>query len=69
MRADSPWKAFEDFVAEARAKPGKLTYGTFGPASIQNLRMVDVQQRLGLELTHVPYKGGSVLYNGLLAAR
>ncbi len=45
VRADSPWKTFEEFVAEARAKPGKLTYGTFGQASIQNLVMVDVQQR------------------------
>ncbi len=69
VRADSPWKTFEEFVADARAKPGKLTYGTFGQASIQNLVMVDLQQRLGLELTHVPYKGGSDLYNGLLGSQ
>jgi tripartite-type tricarboxylate transporter receptor subunit TctC len=31
--------------------------------------MVDIQQRLGLELTHVPYKGGSDLYNGLLGSQ
>jgi tripartite-type tricarboxylate transporter receptor subunit TctC len=69
VRADSPWKTFEEFVADARAKPGKLTYGTFGQASIQNLVMVDLQQRLGLELAHVPYKGGSDLYNGLLGSQ
>ncbi len=69
VRADSPWKTFEEFVADARARPGKLTYGTFGQASIQNLVMVDLQQRLGLELTHVPYKGGSDLYNGLLGSQ
>ncbi len=69
VRADSPWKTFEELVAAARAKPGKLNYGTFGPASVQNLVMVDLQQRLGVEMTHVPYKGGGELYNGLLSSQ
>lgn len=69
VRADSPWRSFEEFVAAAREKPGKLNYGTFGPASVQNLVMVDIQQRLGLELTHVPYRGGSELYQGLLGSQ
>jgi tripartite-type tricarboxylate transporter receptor subunit TctC len=69
VRADSPWKTFEEFIAEAKAKPGKLTYGTFGQASVQNLVMVDLQQRLGVEMTHVPYKGGGDLYNGLLGSQ
>ena len=69
VRADAPWKTFEEFVAEAKAKPGRLTYGTFGQASIQNLVMVDLQQRLGVEMTHVPYKGGGDLYNGLLGSQ
>jgi tripartite-type tricarboxylate transporter receptor subunit TctC len=69
VRADAPWKTFEELVADARAHPGKLTYGTFGQASIQNLVMVDLQQRLGIEMTHVPYKGGSDLYNGLLGSQ
>jgi tripartite-type tricarboxylate transporter receptor subunit TctC len=69
VRADSPWKTFEELVAAAKAAPEKLTYGTFGPASVQNLVMVDLQQRLGIKLTHVPYKGGSELYNGLLGSQ
>jgi len=69
VRADSPYQTFEELVAAAKAQPTKLTYGTFGPASIQNLVMVDLQQRLGIEMTHVPYKGGSDLYNGLLGSQ
>jgi tripartite-type tricarboxylate transporter receptor subunit TctC len=69
VRADSPYKTFEEFVAAAKANPEKLTYGTFGQASVQNLVMVDLQQRLGITLTHVPYKGGSDLYNGLLGSQ
>jgi len=69
VRSDSPWNTLEEFVAAAKAQPGKLTYGTFGQASIQNLVMVDIQQRLGIELTHVPYKGGGDLYSGLLGSQ
>jgi tripartite-type tricarboxylate transporter receptor subunit TctC len=69
VRSDSPWNTLEEFIAAAKAQSGKLTYGTFGQASVQNLVMVDIQQRLGIELTHVPYKGGSDLYNGLLGSQ
>jgi tripartite-type tricarboxylate transporter receptor subunit TctC len=69
VRSDSPWQSFEEFVADAKAHPTKLTYGTFGQASIQNLVMVDLQQRLGIDLTHVPYKGGGELYQGLLGGQ
>ena len=69
VRADSPYRTLEEFIAAAKAAPEKLTYGTFGQASVQNLVMVDLQQRLGIKLTHVPYKGGSDLYNGLLGSQ
>jgi tripartite-type tricarboxylate transporter receptor subunit TctC len=69
VRADSPWKTLEELIAAAKANPTKLNYGTFGPASVQNLTMVDLQQRLGIELTHVPYRGGSELYQGLLGSQ
>ena len=52
VRADAPWATFEAFVADAKGRPGKLTYGTFGQASIQNLVMVDLQQRLGIDHLH-----------------
>src|SRR5205085_3196014 len=69
VRDDSPYRTFEELVAAAKASPEKLTYGTFGQASVQNLVMVDLQQRLGIKITHVPYKGGSELYNGLLGSQ
>jgi tripartite-type tricarboxylate transporter receptor subunit TctC len=67
VRADSPWQTLQQLFADARANPGKLTYGTFGPASVQNMVMVDIQQRQGIEMTHVPYRGGGELYTGLLS--
>lgn len=69
VRADSPWRTLADLIAAAKANPGKYTYGTFGPASIQNLVMVDIQQRAGMELTHIPYRGGGELYTGLMSGQ
>src|SRR5262245_18255566 len=47
VRAVSPWRSFEEQVAAAKAAPGTLNYGTFGPVSVQNMTLVDLQQRLG----------------------
>ncbi len=69
VRADSPWRSLAELIAAAKANPGKYTYGTFGPASIQNLVMVDIQQRVGMELTHIPYRGGGELYTGLMSGQ
>ena len=66
VRADSPWQTLEELITAAKANPGKLNYGTFGPSSVQNMTMVDLQQRLGIEMTHVPYRGGGDLDQGLL---
>jgi tripartite-type tricarboxylate transporter receptor subunit TctC len=67
VRADSPWQTLQQLLDAARASPGKINYGTFGPASIQNIVMVDIQQRLGIEMTHIPYRGGGELYTGLMS--
>lgn len=67
VRSDSPWRSFQDFVAHARVSPGRVTYGTLGPTSIQHIVMLDIAQRLGIQLEHVPYRGGGELYTGLLS--
>ncbi|MBX9699622.1 MAG: tripartite tricarboxylate transporter substrate binding protein [Acetobacteraceae bacterium] len=67
VRADSPWRTLADLLAAARSQPGRLTYGTLGPTSIQHLAMLEIMQRSGTEMTHVPYRGGGELYTGLLS--
>jgi tripartite-type tricarboxylate transporter receptor subunit TctC len=67
VRSDSPWQTLEELIAHAKANPGKLNYGTFGLAGVQHMTMVDLQKRWGVEMTSVPYKGGSDLYQGLLS--
>ena len=59
--ADSPFKNWADFVAYAKANPGKLTYGSTGTLTSPHLTTELVAQRAGIQLQHVPYKGSADL--------
>ena len=67
VRADSPWKSWQELLADAKRNPGKITYGTLGPTSTQHMAMLEIMQRTGTEFTHIPYRGGGELYTGLLS--
>jgi tripartite-type tricarboxylate transporter receptor subunit TctC len=58
-----PYKSFADVVAAAKAKPGSVSYGTIGAGSIGHLTMAQLGNQLGVEFTHVPYRGGGPLMN------
>ena len=47
----------QEFVALAKAKPGTLNYGSSGVGSTHHLTMEAMKASLGLELTHIPFKG------------
>ena len=57
----------DEFIALAKKDPGKLSYGSAGPGSIHHLTMAIFNDRAGIDLLHVPYRGGSAMVNGLLA--
>ena len=59
--ADSPLKTWQDFVAYAKANPGKLTYGSTGTMTSPHLTTELIAQKAGIELQHVPYKGSADL--------
>ena len=64
---DRPWKTFTELVAAAKKDPGKLTYGSIGTGSLGHLTMVLLTKKAGIEMTHVPYRGGGPLLNDALA--
>lgn len=71
--ADSPLKTWADFVAWAKANPGKLSYGSTGTMTSPHLTMELIAQKLGLDLLHIPYKGSadlmqSIMGNNIMAA-
>ena len=52
-----PVNTLQEFIALARAKPGTLNYGSSGIGSTHHLTMEAMKSSLGLQLTHVPFKG------------
>lgn len=61
-----PAKNLQEFIALAKSKPGALTFGSAGTGSIHHLTMEIFEERTGIKLLHVPYKGGTALVAGLL---
>ncbi len=64
--ADGPIKTWTDFVAYARANPGKLSYGSTGTLTSPHLTTELIAQQLGLQLNHIPYKGSADLMTSIL---
>lgn len=63
----SPIRSWGDYVATAKAQPGKLTYSTPGAATTNHLTMEQISRRAGIALNHIPYKGSAESLQALLA--
>jgi tripartite-type tricarboxylate transporter receptor subunit TctC len=55
VKSDSPWKTFEEFIAYAKANPGKIRYSTSGVGTGQHLAMEYLAMREKIKWTHVPF--------------
>ncbi|HEY4371925.1 MAG TPA: tripartite tricarboxylate transporter substrate binding protein [Burkholderiales bacterium] len=62
-------KTLPEFVAKAKAEPGKLTYSSPGSGTPQHLAMEVLKQRLGLNIQHIPYKGAAGATTDLLGGQ
>ena len=66
VRADSPWKTWQEFIAYAKANPGKVSYSTPGHGTSLHITMEEIAQREGIQWLQVPYKGAA---DALIALR
>ena len=57
--AKAPFNTFQELVAQAKAKPGFISFGSAGNGSINHLAGEWLAQAAGIQLLHVPYKGGA----------
>jgi tripartite-type tricarboxylate transporter receptor subunit TctC len=69
VRADSPAKTVQDFIAMARAKPGVLNYSSAGVGTSGFLAGELLKQTLKIDMVHVAYKGPSQGITDLLGGR
>jgi tripartite-type tricarboxylate transporter receptor subunit TctC len=65
VNARLPARTLPEFIAHAKANPGKLNYGTAGPGGIIHLATALFAKRAGLDMTHIPYNG-ALAVNGLV---
>lgn len=64
VNAQSPMQTLQDLISTAKANPGKLNFGSPGPSIF--LSVEDFKSAVGIDLTHVPYKGSGPVVAALL---
>ncbi len=69
IHPDVPAKNFKEFVAYAKANPGKLNYASAGNASAGHLAMEYLKLVSGMFITHIPYRGTGPMLTDLIAGR
>jgi len=69
VRKDLPVKDFKEFVAYAKANQGKMQFGSAGAGSATHLGCVVLNSALGINPTHVPYRGTGPAMQDLVAGR
>jgi tripartite-type tricarboxylate transporter receptor subunit TctC len=66
---DAPYNTVQEFIQQARAKPGDFSYGTVGAGTPGHLSAVALGLGAKLNMVHVPYKGVGPLLSDLMAGR
>jgi tripartite-type tricarboxylate transporter receptor subunit TctC len=69
VRADSPWQTLQDFVADARKRPGAITYGSSGNYGTMHMPMEMFAHTADIKLLHVPFTGGGPAVIALLGGQ
>lgn len=69
VRPDSPFKSLGDIIAAAKASPGKLNYPSSGIGTVHHLSGELLCAMAGIDMTHVPFRGGASPLTELLGGR
>jgi len=67
--ASRPWKTVQEFIADARARPGAFTFGSAGVGSATHISAEKFRLAAGLETIHAPYRGGAEVLADILGGR
>jgi tripartite-type tricarboxylate transporter receptor subunit TctC len=69
VSAANPAKTVAELVAQAKAAPGKLNYGSNGNGTAQHLIGTQFESANGIEIAHIPYKGSGPLVTDLIGGQ
>lgn len=69
VRKDMPVKSLAEFVAYAKANPGKVSYASAGAGSATHLACELLKQRAGIDMVHIPYRGTGPALNDLVSGK
>jgi len=64
--ASAPWKTLEEFVADAKRRPGEIRYGSSGPYGTLHIAMEMFAASAGIKLLHIPFRGAAPALNAIL---
>ena len=67
--ASSPIRTIEEFITEAKAKPGQIAYSSAGNYSALHVPMAMLSQAAGIEMLHVPFQGGGPALTAILSGQ
>lgn len=65
----APFRSVGEFIAFAKANPGKINYSTSGVGSVHHLSAELFNAMAGIDMTHVPFRGGTAPMTELIAGR
>jgi tripartite-type tricarboxylate transporter receptor subunit TctC len=69
VRKDSPYKSVADLVANAKKRPGQISYSSSGNYGASHVPFEMFQQAAGMKLLHVPYRGGGPALTAFIAGQ
>lgn len=69
VRADAPWQTVQQFVDDAKKRPGAINYGSSGNYGTMHVPMEILAQNAGIKLTHIPFTGAGPAVVALLGGQ
>ena len=67
VSANAPWKTLQDFIDDAKKRPGEIPYGSSGPYGTLHVAMEMFAASAGIKLLHVPFRGAGPALTALLS--
>ena len=69
VRKDAPWKTFQELLADAKANPGKINFGSGGAGTPAHVAVEQLKMMTGTDMVHVPYRGSAAAMTDLIGGR